>query len=96
MFGAWGFKHEGDIGEFDLVAASDFYHHRGRFYGNRRGPSIKRKHSRTLYLKSIRNRSDLGINESDVMGMSVPGGGIEILVVFRDNPTIDSSMFKAA
>jgi len=88
MFGARGFKRQGDIGEFDLAAARNFYHHRGRFYGSGRGASIERKRGRTGYSKSIRNRRDVSINKSDVVGMGAPGVGIEILVVFRDNPTI--------
>ena len=74
--------------KFDVGAARDFYHHRGWCNGSGRRASIERKHGRTVYLKSVRNRRHLGVDESDVVSVGAPGVRIKIPAVFRYDPTI--------
>lgn len=80
MLGARGFERQDDIGKFDVATARNFYHYRGWFDGSGRGASVKRKHGRPGYLKSVRNLRDIGIDESDVVSVGAPGGRIKIPV----------------
>lgn len=88
MVGARGCKSQCHIGEFDVAAARDLYHHRRWRNSSGRRASIERKHGRAAYLKSVRNLRYLGIDESDVVRMGAPGVRIKITAVSRYGPAI--------
>jgi len=71
MVGTRGQESQRDIGKLDLGAPSDIDHHSRRCNGRRGWVSTERKRGDTGYLKSVRNRRDIGIDESDVVSMGI-------------------------